>query len=259
VEAAPQSAESLRVPLIFSVALHSGLLVLLLVSALFSHRGDSWGGPGGGAITVGLVGSVPGVTLPRPDVVTNSRVVDETKGLYKAEPPPKTQPADETLIPKFAKDKPPRYITAPSRILEDKTPPPPGAIPYGQGGAPAIPYSSFALGSGTQAGMGFPGAGGGNFGARFPWYVQAVQRRISSNWLQSTVDPSVRFAPRAVATFSIGRDGTVTSIQITKSSGNPSVDNSAVRAIRESSPLDRLPPEYSNGFVNVEFWFDFKR
>jgi periplasmic protein TonB len=259
VESAPQSAESLKIPLVFSVVMHSALLAVLLVSTFFSHRGDLWGGPGGGAISVGLVGSVPGVNLPRPDVTTPSRVVDDTKGLYKAEPPPKELPADETPIPKFAKDKPPRYITRPSRTLEDNTPPPPGAIPYGQGGTPAIPYSSFAMGAGTQAGMGMTGTGGGNFGGRFPWYVQAVQRRISGNWLQSTVDPAVRFAPRVVATFSIARDGTVSSVQITKSSGNPSVDTSAVRAIRESSPLDRLPPEYNGGFVNVEFWFDFKR
>jgi protein TonB len=89
--------------------------------------------------------------------------------------------------------------------------------------------------------------------------VEAVQRRVSGNWLQSTVDPGIQYAPRVVATFDILRDGTVTNVQVTKSSGNGSVDMSAVRAIRESSPLDRLPPEYSGSKVSVEFWFDFKR
>jgi outer membrane biosynthesis protein TonB len=37
------------------------------------------------------------------------------------------------------------------------------------------------------------------------------------------------------------------------------VDTSAVRAIRDASPLDRLPPEYQGSRVSVEFWFDFKR
>lgn len=249
-------------PLGYSFALHAILVALLVISTVQSHRGDSWGGPGG-AVTVGLVGSVPAVPMPQPDVVTPSQVVDETKGLYKAEPTPKpTPPVDATPIPKFEKNKPPRYVTRPSKILENKTPPPPNAVPYGQGGAPNVPYSSasFAMGAGTQGGLGFSGAGGGgNFGSRFSWYVEAVQRRVSSNWLQSTVDPSVRFAPRVVVTFEILRDGSITNIQVTQSSGNASVDTSAVRAVRESSPAERLPGEYSGSYVNVEFWFDFRR
>ena len=148
--------------------------------------------------------------MPRPDVETPSRVVDESKGLYKAEPQPKAvPPPDATPIPKFEKNKPPKYVTRPSKVLENPAPPPPNAVPYGGGGTPTVPYSSFAMGAGTatQAGMGFEGPGAGNFGARFSWYVEAVQRKISSTWLQSTVDPRVQFAPRVVATFDILRDG----------------------------------------------------
>jgi protein TonB len=114
-------------------------------------------------------------------------------------------------------------------------------------------------GTATQAGLGFNGVGGGDFGSRFSWYVEAVQRRISSNWLQSTIDQSVSVAPRAVVTFDILRDGTITNIQVTRSSGNYSVDNSALRAIRDSSPLNALPGEYSGTRVGVEFWFEFHR
>ncbi len=231
----------------------------MLVSSLYSHRGDLWGGPGGGAVSIGLVGSLPGIPLPKPDVVTTSRVVDETKGLYKSEPKPVEPPTEATPIPKFEKKKPPRYVTRPSRVLENPAEPPPNAVPYGQGGAPSVPYTSFAMGAGTQAGLGMSGAGGGNFGSRFPWYVEAVQRRISSNWLQSTVDPMVRWAPRVVVTFQILRDGSVTNIQLLRSSGNASVDASAVRACHDSSPLERLPSEYPGSNVSVEFWFDFRR
>jgi periplasmic protein TonB len=260
--AANRIDESLTGPLSFSLLLHAGLVVLFIGSAVYSHTGDSWGGPGG-AITVGVVGSLPAVPLPQPEVVTPSRVVDESKGLYKAEPPPKvaTPPPDATPIPKFEKNKPPKYVTRPSKVLENPAPPPPNAIPYGGGGTPTVPTTSFALGPGssTQAGMGFEGPGAGNFGARFSWYVEAVQRKISSTWLQSTVDPSVQFAPRVVATFDILRDGSVTNIQVTKSSGNPSVDASTLRAIRDASPMQQLPAGYTGSKVSVEFWFDFKR
>ncbi len=208
---------------------------------------------------MGLAANVPGVPLPRPDAVTTSRVVDETKGLYKSQPSQTESQADAIPLKPFEKNKPPKYVTRPSRLLEDASKPPPNAVPYGAGGAPAIPYSSFTMGAGTQGGLGFSGAGGGQFGARFPWYVQAVQRRISSNWLQSSVDPSVRWAPRIEINFEVARDGTVGDIQVVKSSGNSSVDTSAVRAIRDSSPLDRLPAGYAGSYVNVDFWFDFHR
>jgi len=257
--AAEREPVSLTWPLWLSIAMHCALGGLLVMSSVYSHRGELWGGPGG-AITVGIVGSVPGIPMPRPDIETPNRVVDESRGLYKSEPQPKPQPLPEaTPIPKFERNKQPRYITRPSRILDNPAEPPPNAVPYGGGGAPTVPYTSFSMGAGTQGGLGFSGNGGGNFGSRFPWYVEAVQRRVSGNWLQSTVDPGVTWAPRVIATFDILRDGTATNIQITRSSGNYSVDNSAVRAIRDSSPLDRLPGDYSGTRVSVEFWFDFRR
>jgi protein TonB len=260
LESAQHSAESLRGPFGFSLAFHFVLLGLLVLSSVLTHRGElGWGAPGGGAVTLGLVGTVPGISLPRPEVVSTNRVVDETKGLYKSEEKPKEPETDVTPIPKFERNKPPRYITRPSRVLENPTPPPPGAIPYGGGGTPTIPYTSFTMGAGMQAGLGFSGTGGGDFGARYPWYVEAVQRRISSNWLQSTVDPAVRFAPRVVVDFQVLRDGSVTNVQLVHSSGNSSVDLSAIRAIRESSPLDRLPGDYAGSNVNVEFSFEFHR
>jgi periplasmic protein TonB len=245
-----------------SLVFHVALAALLVISAKYSHQEESWGGPGG-AISVGVVGSVPGIPMPRPEVETTNRVVDESKGLYKSEPVPKVvPPPDATPIPKFERNKPPKYVTRPSKVLENKAPPPPNAVPYGGGGTPTVPYTSFAMGAGTatQGGIGFSaGAGGGNFGSRFSWYVEAVQRRVSGNWLQSTVDPRIQYAPRVVVTFTILRDGTVTNVQVTTSSANASVDMSAVRAVRESSPLDHLPPEYSGSNVSVEFWFDYKR
>jgi len=59
-------------------------------------------------------------------------------------------------------------------------------------------------------------------------------------------------------TFQILRDGTVTNIQMTTSSGNRSVDDSARRAILNSSPASPLPSNYSGSIVTVEFWFGFE-
>jgi len=249
---------SLRLPLVWSVVFHLLIFSSLIVSTLRSHRGELWGGTGGGAVTVGLVGSLPGIPLPRPEVVPPSRVVDETKGLHKEEPRPPEPSAPEKKIPEFTRNKPPVYRSRPSKVFENPEPPPTGAIPYGRGGSPNLPYTQFTMAGSTPGGLGFSGPGG-DFAGRFPWYVEAVRNRISSNWLQSTVDSSVRYAPRAVLTFQILRNGSIANVELLRSSGNASVDNSARRAVLSSSPLAPLPGEYSGSFVNVEFWFDFRR
>jgi protein TonB len=252
----------LRAPLLYSLFLHTLLFASLTVSTLFSHRGEFWGGPGsgGGAVTVGLVGSLSGVPLPRPEVVAPSRVVDPTKGLYKEEPrKPEPPPPEAKQIPEFGREKPKRILSRPSRVLENDVAPPPNAVPYGQGGTPTLPYSTFTMGGGIQGQLGFTGMGGGNFGTRYSWYVEAVKRRISENWLVSTIDPTVRVAPRVVIAFQILRNGSITNIQILQSSGNASVDNSARRAVLGSNPLQPLPGDYAGSNVNVEFWFDFHR
>ena len=254
----------LKGPLTWSLVLHSLLFGSMAVSTIMSHRGDLWGSVGGGgAVSVKLVGGLEGVPLPRPETVTTNRVVDESKGLYKAEPKPKPQapPPDAQQLPEFTKEKQPKYVTQPSKTLEDKTPPPQNAVPYGQGGSPSVPYTQFGMGSSgaTNAGMGFSGQGGGDFAGRYSWYVDAVRNRVSGNWLQSTVDPALRWAPRAVVSFDILRNGAVANVQVLQTSGNASVDASAVRAIMGSNPMNPLPNEYAGNKVSVEFWFDFRR
>src|SRR5271154_4782763 len=182
--AATRSNSLLKPFVQISLIVHLTFCVLAVLYAYFHGGSADWGGPGG-SITVGIVGNVPAIPLPRPDVVSPNRVVDESKGLYKSEPAPQPKPAPDAIpIPKFERNKPPKYVTRPSKVLENPTPPPPNAIPYGGVGTPTVPVTSFAMGSGaTQASLGFTGAAGGDFGSRFSWYVEAVQRRISGNWL----------------------------------------------------------------------------
>jgi TonB family protein len=252
----------LKKPFFWSVAFHAILFGSLTVSTIYSHSGEMWGSAGGdNSVSVGLVAKLPGIMLPRPEAVTTSQTVDTSKGLYKEEPKPKPKEIEPDVkkIPEFTKEKAPHFVSRPSKVFEDKTPPPTNAVPYGQGGSPALPYSSFAMNGPTQGGMGFNGPGGGDFAGRFPSYVDAVRNRISSNWLQSTVDPTVRWAPRASFSFQVMKDGTVTNVQMLQSSGNRTVDNSALRAILSSSPMSALPSNYPGNSVTVEFWFDFRR
>src|SRR5271156_6098818 len=126
--AAYPANDSYKKPVSFSLLLHGTLVAIAIFGTMHSQSGDSWGGPGG-SVTVGLVGNVPAIPLPHPDISTTNRVVDNTKGLYKAEPPKiEPPPRDALLIPKFkAVPPPPKIVTRPSKLLDNPTQPPPNA------------------------------------------------------------------------------------------------------------------------------------
>jgi len=263
---------SLKKFLIYSLVLHTLLVAFIAISAFVQHRGNAWGGiggGGGGSVKVNLVGSLAGIPMPNPPVVSESRTVDPTKGLYKEEPKPKApEPkADATKLPKFEKEKPTLPPSHKSRTFESETPPPENAVPYGAGGTARIPTGSGTspggspnVGSapGQGGGVGVQGQGGGDFASRYAWYVEGVRRRIQSNWLQNTIDSRV-LADRSahcVVAFTITRDGTVKDVHISQTSGNLSMDNSGLRAVLSSNPMPALPNDYSGSYVVVTFDFD---
>ncbi len=106
--------------------------------------------------------------------------------------------------------------------------------------------------------MSFTG-GTGDFGSRFGWYVDAVRRKVSDNWMKYEVDPRVDAARRVYIYFEIDRSGSPTNIRVEQSSGVPSLDESAMRALQRIDTFGPLPPDYQGRYVAVEFWFDYKR
>jgi protein TonB len=86
-----------------------------------------------------------------------------------------------------------------------------------------------------------------------------VQRKVTENWLKYEVDPRISDAKRVYLTFDIARDGHPANVQIEQSSGVPSLDQSAVRALQRIDTFGPLPAGYSGSKVSVEFWFDYKR
>jgi len=249
---------SLRNYLVYSVIFHVLISAAALTASYFERRGQSWGGIGGslGGTKVSLVASA-GIPMPHETAVTDSKTVDPTKGLYKEEPPKTPEPkTDAEKIPKFEKEKklPPSHK---SRVFENKTPPPDNAVPYGGGGSPNLP-TGYSQSPGGSTGVSAQGQGGGDFGARYPWYVDAVRNRIRQAWDQTTIEPAVRAAHRAhaVVTFRINPNGAVSKISLSQSSGNSSMDYSALRALQNIDAFRPLPNDYMGSYVDVTFDFD---
>ena len=243
-------------PLGLSVALHGMLFASILIyGAVLGHSGTGWGGDfaGGDAMSVTLASNIP---LPRPQAQTENIVANESKGLTQSVPKAIEEPKPEAIpIP----DKPtkikPKPIT--SKLPQPKPVEPTNVVPFGQGGPVSGPYGSFSVPN-AKGGFGFTG-GGGDFGSRFAWYVRQVQQKVSENWLKYEVDPNITDARRVYITFDIDRSGHPNNVQIEQSSGIPSLDISATRALQRIDTFGALPNEYSGRYVSVEFWFDYRR
>jgi TonB family protein len=249
--------ESLKQFLGYSIIMHASLAVVIAVSAYIQFRDNRWGGVGGdlGGTKVTLVSApAAGIPMPKESVVTESKAVDPTKGLYKEEPKPKVpEPkTDATKIPKFEKEKRPPP-SRPSRTLENKSPIPENAVPYGKRGNPDLPTGySTTPGSGTP-GTSVPGQGNADFATRYGWYIASAKRRVDPNWDLMSIDAAVRNSQtlHCEVSFTIMRDGYVKNVRVSKSSGNASWDNAGVRAILNSNPLPPLPSDFSGSSVDV--------
>ena len=245
--------------LMWSLVLHVGITAFLLgYSAIFlGTSGDTWGGGGGGeAIGATLVSNVP---LPANPAQTQNVLANESKGVTQSQPKIEQKEPDAIEIQgKDAKIKPKKKQET---VTKKNTEPPPepetNQVAFGEGGPVSGPYGSFSAG-GAKGGFGITG-GGGDFGNKYAWYVQVIQRKVADNWLKYEVDPSIKSAQRVYITFDIARDGHPSNVQVEQTSGVPSLDISAVRALQRIDTFGPLPPDYSGGKISVEYWFDYKR
>ena len=235
----------------FHLAVAGSLLLYAFV--LNEKRGEGWGTGGSGeAIGATLVSSVP---LPATAAPAENVLANESKGLTKSQPKAEVKEADAIPIAaKNAKIKPKTTETVAKKPQPE--PEPTNQVAFGEGGPVSGPYGTFAAG-GAKGGFGING--NGDFGAKYAWYVQAMSRKISENWLRYEVDSSIHSASRVYITFDIARDGHPFDAKIEQSSGVPSLDISAVRALQRIDTFGPLPPEYSGSRISVEYWFDYSK
>jgi len=242
----------------WSAALHVAFAGGIVLYAIFGsgHGSSTWGtGGGGDAMGVTLVSTVP---LPANPTQTQNILANESKGVSQSLPKPEEKEPDAIAIPdKNTKLKPKPKTSATLRKPEQPVEEVNNVVPFGEGGPVSGPYGIFNAG-GAKGGFGFTG-NGGDFGSRYSWYVQQVQKKVSDNWLTYGVDSRITEARRFYLAFDITRSGQPTNVEVEQSSGVPSLDQSAVRAVKIIDTFGPLPSEYAGSKVSVEFWFDYKK
>lgn len=83
-------------------------------------------------------------------------------------------------------------------------------------------------------------------------YMAGMKKSIQSKW----TPPKGFDEKKVVAVFSIQRDGSIIQPEIVESSGNTEIDASAMKALREASPLPPLP-KGAPKHVQIRYQFDW--
>jgi len=114
------------------------------------------------------------------------------------------------------------------------------------------------LSSGTGEGVGAASLGqGGRGGAGvvkgidFVIYQNRMLSTIKENWAW----PGQRSDLKVVVHFGIKENGEIFGLKIVQPSGDPSYDESVLRAVKKSNPLQAPPESYRKDFADVEISF----
>ena len=167
-------------------------------------------------------------------------------------PQPSKPPATAVPKPSTVATAPPVEVEAPkattdamrstdSQITPVPTPPPSNADDDAGGGGRGLSVG----GETSSGGSGIPS----DF--HFTYYVDRMLALIESRWYK----PVVPVATRARVGFVILKDGRLEGIRLEESSGVPSFDRAALRAIYAANPLPPLPPAYGKPSLTVHLSF----
>lgn len=256
---------------VLSAFLHLGLIILVAASPSLSRRqprglvqyvnfiggggGGTGGGPAGG-------GTVAAKTEPLPPAKKPALRDLTVPAKLKAEPESKlTHPVDKPKTAKktaekqaaISKPEPTAPTTAANAASSGATSGSGFGLRFGTGGGGSGGGTGGGLGGGIGSGSGDP-FGVSNF--PFQFYLQMISDKITANWFQALVDPGVGGLLQTEVYFRIYRNGQISDVRVSASSGVESFDLSARRAIEASKPFAPLPNEYSGQYLGITLIFE---
>jgi len=234
-----------------SVGLHIALAACLvyygLMMGLFHH--NVWGSPGaGGSMRVTLTSALP---LPA-DQINQNVLATETPSQAPAQPSPKEQKkVDETAIPIPGKQVKPKQQTTPKTQKHQPQPQQENMAQYGEQAGSIMPHQ-------MQAGSTGPTTVGDNsFASLFPWYVDQINRKMGESWNKYDVDPHTPKGARVYLIFTIHRDGSVSNMQLDRSSGSATLDTSCERGVQRVDTFGNLPGNYNQSTLKVSYYCEY--
>ena len=256
VNRVPGAEERLRGPLAVSVSCHGALLLASVAWGVLNptiHLGSPDSAGGGGIVSVSTVPiNVARVETPAPVANPTRHDVPAPPAFRRSTEIEAPEPAPEQAAPAPVPDR---------KKAEQQQERAVGQRSAGEAGENELRSSQGAklssdLYRATPGGaLGFGGDQGSPFGKRFGWYAQILQRAIGEQWRMALGQVAGGSSKPVVTSFVIQRSGVVNQVMILETSGNRSLDYSAVRAINNASPVRPLPSGLGRRSIVIEMHF----
>lgn len=172
-----------------------------------------------GVVTMEKAGAAPGAETPK-------------TAAPKASKPAKArqEPSDDLLFSKGNPSEPmpkPSVLGGASKLFEEE----PADKGGGENGAPALAdFSNFP----------------------YPWYITQVREALWNSWTAKMPSSGIL---KCTVKFNILRGGSVSDVNVERSSGNRLFDNAAETSVEAAAPFPPLPADFyeENLTVHVEF------
>jgi protein TonB len=246
--------DPLGFPFIGSLLIHAAVVALFFLGWYWMNRARETFGDihpaGGPSYSVSPVHNIP---IPQRETPPNP-VANDTQSTVPTAPAKQEAEKKQARPDKNAieiPDKMKRQAERPKQQQHYTAPAPPNQI-YSQS-RQAVSSPMY----GAQSGAGQVGIGPNSpLGNRLGGYAELVRQRIAQNWRTNGLD--ARQTASAIVGFIILRNGFVQNVQLVQSSGNPAVDDTALRAVYISSPLPPLPPQVAESSISAQFTFNLR-
>jgi protein TonB len=248
--------DPIAAPAVGSLVLHGvlfGSVVFYAIIGGFFHH-NLWGNPGAGsAIQVSLDSSA--MPLPADHPKTDNVLTTEKPSQAPAPPQPKAKEAvDETAIPIPGKEQKPQKEKqpppTPKSQLKQPQPTQDNRAQFGEQAGSKLSRSTMAQPTAANQPV---SVSNGDFGSRFPWYVDGIKRKVSQNWFKDQVDPRTPKGAIVQVYFKVNRQGVPTSFRINTASGSPTLDRSCLLATQRVDTFGDLPRESNDQWLDVTY------
>jgi protein TonB len=124
---------------------------------------------------------------------------------------------------------------------------------YGEQAGSSMPRATMAQSSSN----GPTSVSDGDFGSRFGWYVDGINRKMATSWYKPEVDPRTPRGARVYLTFTISRGGNPSDVQIDRSSGSTTLDRSCQRGVQRVDSFGGLPALYTQSTLKVSYYCEY--
>lgn len=249
------AGEPIVAPAIGSIVLHAALslaIVLYYILGGFFHS-TIWGGSAaGGAIRVNITSALP---LPSDQPINQNVLATEKPSPAPEIPQPKVQSKtiDMNAVPIPGKKEKIKPQPTPKVSPKQQQPVEDNRARYGEQAGSSMPRAI----TGQTTTVGPTSVSEGDFGSRFPWYVDGINRKMSLSWNKSEVDPRTPKGARVYLTYTVHRDGSPADVTVDRSSGSSTLDRSCIRGVQRVDTFGNLPTGYNSSTLKVSYYCEY--